>query len=136
MTSLIQTFIDVKKDVFIQKHLPKYYYHEIIDYRLQIYTNVYRLYNSNPIRPPNTWDNAYGIISVTGNLFMEAITIDNVGLMWPPEMGVVIKSINANVAPMINGFPVARITYTKMALPISSAKYSYMTTTILYIFIV
>ena len=40
MTSLIQTFIDVKKDDFIQKHLPKYYYHEIIDYRLQI-TDLY-----------------------------------------------------------------------------------------------
>jgi hypothetical protein len=56
------------------------------------------------------------------NLPTEAITIEVAGFTCPPDDLVNNNITNANVIPIANGFPVARITYTKNKVPKNSAK--------------
>jgi hypothetical protein len=51
------------------------------------------------------------------------MTMDTAGLIYPPEIFDVSRMANASAAPMANGFPVARIMYTKNVAPKNSAKY-------------
>jgi len=91
----------------------------------KIYT-LYRLYNSSATNPPKIWEKQYGIRSAVLILPSDAITMETTGFICPPEMLLVNKMTKARAAPIANGFPVAKITYTKNIEPTNSAKYVYI----------
>uniref|UniRef100_A0A6C0JZL5 Uncharacterized protein n=1 Tax=viral metagenome TaxID=1070528 RepID=A0A6C0JZL5_9ZZZZ len=59
-----------------------------------------------------------------------------IGLINPPEMFLVSNTTNANAAPMANGLPVAKTTYTKNMDPKNSTKYLFSSIDTLYKYIV
>ena len=64
----------------------------------------------------------YGIKSLVSIFPTDAITTLTAGLICPPDIFDVINIINAKAAPIANGFPVAKITYTKNPVPRNYAK--------------